>query len=295
MQSKELEAYRKAGQIATKVVAYAKETAKPGILLKELAEKIEDKILELKGEIAFPVNLAINEIAAHSTPSSQDETKASGLLKIDIGVAVDGYIADTAFSVDLTPDKKHTQLIKSSQDALETALKKIKNKITLAEVGKIIQETITASGFSPIRNLSGHSLGQYLIHAGLTIPNYDNGNTNSLKPGAYAVEPFATNGAGIVYDGGKSTIYRLDKEGAVRDPTARKIYQYILEHYKTLPFCERWLTKKFGSKTRIALMFLEKAGILHQYAQLVEKSHSPVSQAEHTLLLKENSTEILTN
>ena len=124
--------------------------------------------------------------------------------------------------------------------------------------------------------------------AGLIIPNHDNGNKTELIDGAYAIEPFATTGQGLVYDSGKSGIYRLERGGAVRDSTSRKIYQYILEEFQTLPFCERWITKKFGSRTRLALLFLEKAGILHQYAHLVEKSHSPVSQAEHTIIVKEN-------
>lgn len=294
MRKQELENYRKAGKIAAEVVKYAKHFIKPGMPLLEIAEKIESKIFELGGKPAFPVNLAINEVAAHSTPSSNDERKAEGLLKVDIGVHVNGAIADTAFSLDLTKEKKYGKLIEASEKALDEAFKKIKKDITLSEIGLSIQETITSFGFSPIKNLSGHQLGSFLVHAGLTIPNYENNNSTKIEEGAYAIEPFATFGQGIVYDGGKSGIYRLEKEAGVRDSTARKIYQHIKDEYKTLPFCERWLTKKFGSRTRISLFFLEKAGILHHYAQLIEKSHAPVSQAEHTIIVHEKETEVTT-
>ncbi len=294
MEKQETEDYKKAGQISIEVKKYARQLIKPNMPLLEIAEKIEDKIQELGGKIAFPVSLAINEMAAHDTPSSDDKTLASGLLKVDIGVHINGFIADTAFSLDLTKDNKYKELIEATELALANALKKIKKGITLSEIGSIIQETIISSGFSPIRNLSGHQLGEFLVHAGLTVPSYENNNPTELQEGAYAIEPFATPGQGLVYDGGKSGIYRLEKEAGVRDSTARKIYQHIKEQYKSLPFCERWITKKFGSRTKLALLFLEQAGILHHYAQLVEKSHAPVSQAEHTIIIHNEKIEVTT-
>jgi len=293
MEKKEIENYRKAGKIASEAKKYARQLIKPEMPLLDIAEKIEGKILELGGKLAFPVNLAINEVAAHYTPSSTDEKKAEGLLKVDIGVHIEGAIADTAFSLDLTKDKKYSKLIEASEKALEETLKKIKKGITLSEIGSSVQKTISLFNFSPIRNLSGHQLGNFLVHAGLTIPNCENNSFLRLEEGAYAIEPFATSGQGIVYDSGKSGIYRLEKEAGVRDATARKIYQYILEEYKTLPFCERWISKKFGTRARVALLFLEQAGILHHYAQLVEKSRLPVSQAEETIIVGKE-TEVTT-
>lgn len=293
MNQKELEAYRKAGKIAKQTVDYAKKIIKPEMPLLEIAEKIEGKILELGAKPAFPVNLCVDDVAAHYTPSSADDAVASGLLNIDIGVHISGFIADTAFSVDLTKNNEHKKIIEASEKALENAIKKLKqdSETPLNETGKTIQETISSLGFSPIRNLSGHSLGEYFIHAGITIPNYDNGNDKYLGDGAYAIEPFATSGEGVVYDGGRSNIYRVDQIGTgIRDKTSREIYKFATEEYETLPFCERWITKKFGSRSRVALLFLEKSGVLHHYPQLVEKSHSPVSQAEHTIIIHKDKT-----
>src|SRR3989344_550461 len=182
MDTKEIANYKEAGEIAKQVVAYAKGIIKPNMLLLEIAEKIHGKIEYLGAIPAFPVNLAINDIAAHYHPILEDETKAQGLLKVDIGVHVDGYIADTAFSLDLTPNKKYKPLIEASEQALENALKKLEKNpdLTLNEIGKTIQETIEKKGFSPIINLSGHSLNPYNLHSGITIPNYANGSKNKL-------------------------------------------------------------------------------------------------------------------
>lgn len=87
----------KAGKIASETREYARTIIKKGYLLLEIAEKIESKIIELGAKPAFPVNLSINEIAAHYTPSYDDEKTAQGLIKIDLGVHIDGWIADTAF------------------------------------------------------------------------------------------------------------------------------------------------------------------------------------------------------
>ena len=164
----------------------------------------------------------------------------------------------------------------------------------LGNIGSVIQETIESKGFSPIVNLSGHSLNQYNLHAGITIPNYDNGNNKELEPGAYAIEPFATTGVGKIYEGHSSNIYSLINLKNTRNPTARKILDYISEKYRTLPFSLRVIQKKFGPMSRLALRQLEQEGIIHNFPQLVEKSHSPVSQAEHTIILTKDKVEVTT-
>lgn len=284
MDKKEFGDYKKAGAIAKQVVAYAKKTIKPSMTLLEIAKKIEAEIRKQGGQSAFPVNLSINEIAAHYHPSLEDETKAQGLLKIDIGIHINGFIADTAFSLDLTPDNKYKKLIKASEQALENAIKIIEKNPTLNEIGEIIQKSIESKGFSPIINLSGHSLAQHKLHAGITIPNYSNNNNNKLKPGVYAIEPFATSGQGKVYEGPPSNIYAVINPKNPRSPTARKIFNYAWEKHKTLPFSLREIQERFGLMSRTALKEMEQTDIIHNFPQLIEKSHQPVSQAEHTVI-----------
>jgi methionyl aminopeptidase len=274
-----------AGEIASKTVKYAKEIIKKDVPLIEIAEKIEEKIVELGGKPAFPTNLSIDDIAAHYTPTYNDETKAHGLLKIDLGVHVNGFVADTAFSVDLENSEENKKLIETAEQTLENAIKITKKGTKLNEIGKTIQETIESEDFSPIINLSGHSIEEYDLHAGITIPNHDNGNTEELDKGLIAIEPFVTTGSGKVYDGKPSGIYHLIDEKTPRTTIARKVLNFIQQEYKSLPFCQRWLVNNFGTKALFAIKQLEDNGNLHNYPQLIEASHKPVAQAEHTLLI----------
>ncbi len=275
-----------AGKIASKVIAYAKNLIKPGMPLLEIAEKIEQQIKDLGGEPAFPTNLSINEIAAHYTPSNEDTTTATGLLKVDLGVHIDGWIADTAFSLDLDGNTENKSLIDIAKKCLSNALKLVKQNVSTNEIGKEIYRTAISNNMTPIVNLSGHGIDRYDLHAGITIPNIDDKKEIKLHEGVYAIEPFVTFGNGKVHDGKPSGIYMLLDSKNVRSPTAREVLTYIIDEYGNLPFCSRWLVKEFGAKARLALRELESQGNLHQYPQLIEDSKRKVAQAEHTFLIK---------
>ncbi len=285
----------KAGKIAQELRRYAREITVKDRNLYEIAVLIDDKISELGAKPAFPVNLSINEIAAHYTPSYGDKNVAHGLLKVDIGIQVDGYIADTAFSVDLDNLEENKKLIEAAESAVSVSVSEFAIDKKLTEIGKKINEAISKFGFTSITNLSGHSIERFVIHAGWTVPNYDSGQTDILEEGLYATEPFATNGHGRVRDGAKSSIYRIDSDsGNVRDRFAREVIAWIADEYQTLPFASRWIYKKFGSRGLLALKQLEQAEILYQYPQLVEVSGGKVAQAEHTVLLANDKKYITT-
>jgi len=283
-----------AGKIAAQVKEYAKGFIEPGMPLLEIAEKIEQQIKDLGGEPAFPTNLSINDIAAHYTPSHDDKTTAYGLLKVDIGVQIDGWIADTAFSLDLEESAENKNLIEVAKKALENAKSIIKAGISTDEIGKEIYRTAISNNLNPIVNLSGHEIDQYDLHAGITIPNFNDNKNQTLKPGIYAIEPFITAGNGKVHDGKPSGIYLLLESKNVRSPIAREVLEHIIDNYGTLPFCSRWLVKIFGAKALIALKQLEEQGNLHHFPQLVESSRRKVAQAEDTVLLEEDKTIITT-
>ena len=283
-----------AGKIVSEVKKYTKSIVKKNVPLLEIAEKIEAKIEELGGKNAFPVNLSINEIAAHYTPPHDDESLAHGLLKIDFGVSMDGWIADNALSIDLEDSEENKKLIEAAEKALENALRVVKPNVLANEIGKTIQETIESHGFSPIINLSGHSMEQYELHAGITIPNIDDKKNIPLKEGFYAIEPFATPGSGKVHDGKPSGIYELISERNVRSPIAREVLGFIKKEYNTLPFCSRWVIKKLGRRALFGLKQLEDNGNLHQFTQLIESSRSKVSQAEHTILIEKDKVTVTT-
>jgi methionyl aminopeptidase len=278
--------YEKAGNVAAEVLAYGTELVKVGTKLSEATEKIEKKIDSLKAKPAFPPQFSLNEIAAHNYSDNKDETefKKGDLVKLDVGIHVDGLIADTATTIDLGDN---TELVQASKEALDEALKLFTPGTKLNEIGKKIEEVITSYGFNPIKNLSGHEIKPFELHAGLTVPNYDNGDETIIKEGqVFAVEPFATTGEGFVKDGGLSGIYSLINPKNVR--SGREVLNFIMNNFQTLPFHKKYLFKKFQEfKASFGLRILEKEEIIHQYAQLVEKTNGLVSQAEHTVIVKD--------
>lgn len=205
---------------------------------------------------------------------------------------VDGHIGDTAVTVDLSG--KNTELVKASQEALDAALSVIKLGITLGEIGKVIQEAIQKYGFAPIRNLSGHGLGTYEIHTKPSIPNFDNNDDTKIKKGMlFAIEPFASAGAGIVQDSGIATVFELEQKKPVRNPITRQILIEI-GTYDGLPFTTRWLTKKFGIKAKLALKEMQQLGMLVPHPPLADRDKGLVSQAEHTVLVDDEGKVIVT-
>ncbi len=284
----------KAGRIASKIREEARNFIKKGMPLVEIANKIESKMDEEGVKPAFPTCLSINDISAHASPSHNDERIAEGLLKIDMGVHVDGWIADTAFSLDLENNEENKKIIETSKKALMNVIEKMKIGITLQEIGDTVYETMKSENLTPITNLFGHSIGQYNLHSKISIPNYNNGSNVSLSPGLYAIEPFSTNGNGQVHDGKPSGIYKLINDKNIRSPTAREILEFIKTEFNTLPFCSRWIVKKFGTKASIGLKQLEESGNIYQYAELIESKHGKVAQTEHTILIEENGNVIVT-
>ena len=287
MKTEEINEFIEVGKIAQEMRKFVKEYIKPGMPLVDIAKTIQEEIEKRGAVCAFPVNLSIDDLAAHYHPAPNEKTLASGLLKVDMGVSIEGYIADTALTLDLTEDNKHKKLKESSDKALENAMKLLSSNPTINEIGEIIQNTIKEMGFSPIVNLSGHSISRYNVHAGITIPNYANGNENKLEPGVYAIEPFATTGDGKIYEGETGNIYSIINEKNPRSPKSREIYKFVMKKYKTLPFSSREIQEKFGAMSKLALTELENQDIIRGYGKLIEKAHGPVTQSEHTIIITE--------
>jgi len=211
--------------------------------------------------------------------------KRGDVVKLDLGVHVNGAVTDTAVTVELGGDK-FKDLIKCSEEALDKALEAAKPGVEIGKIGRIIQETIQEKGFSPIINLSGHRVDLYEVHAKPSIPNYDNGDSTKLEEGqVFAIEPFVTTGEGKVTEGKLSGIFELVNDKNIRDANARKVLEFIKEEYDRLPFSERWLIKKFGNIAKLALLLLEREGIIKQFSTLPEISKGQVAQSERTFIV----------
>ncbi len=289
--------YIRAGEIARIVREEAARRARPSMSLLELAEWVENRIRELGGEPAFPVNISINDVAAHYTPVAGDELVIpdNSVVKIDIGVHVDGYIADTAVTVSFSP--VYEPLLEASKEALAKALSVVARGVRACDVGRVIEETVRSYGFKPIRNLTGHSIDRYLIHSGYSIPNYNDRFMRwRFSDGVYAIEPFATDGAGYVKEGSVATIFALRKVKGRLTPVEKRIVEMIWNTRRTLPFCERWIigSVKSVEGARNILKSLSRKGILHVYPVLIEKAGGFVSQFEHTILINGNELVVTT-
>ncbi|WP_456472270.1 type II methionyl aminopeptidase [Methanocaldococcus sp.] len=283
----------KAGEIASKVREEAKKMIKPGVKLLEVANFVENRIKELGGEPAFPCNLSINDVAAHYTPKVNDELefKEDDVVKLDLGVHVDGYIADTAVTVDLSNSYK--DLVKASEDALREVINNIEIPMNIGEMGRIIEEVIKSYGYKPIANLSGHVMYRYELHTGVSIPNvYEKTNKTIDVGDLVAIEPFATNGFGMVKDGPLGNIYKFLAKRPIRLLKAKKMLDEIAKKYPFLPFAERWVLK--DEKDKIALNSLLKANAIYGYPVLKEREGGIVSQAEHTIYITENKIIVIT-
>ena len=208
MEQEIAEKYKKAGRIAAEALAYGKELIKKDAKVLDVCNKVEEKIISLGAGIAFPAQVSMNDTAAHYCPEDKDETVFSNqLVSLDVGTHVDGCIGDNACTVDLSGN--NMELVKASEEALKAAIEKVKVGVKLSEIGKAIEDTITGFGFHPIRNLSGHGLDSYNIHCYPTIPNFDTKGDEVLEKGVIAIEPFATNGAGMIEERGEPSVFTL--------------------------------------------------------------------------------------
>ena len=287
MEKEVLEKYKKAGEICKEAKELARKELKVGTKVLDLAEKIESFIKKKGVKPAFPVNISINDIAAHYSPDIDDETviKEGDLVKIDIGVHVDGYIADSAFSV-CVGEKSHV-LITAAEETLKEVLKAIKPEVTVEELSTIIEEVVSSFDVNPIRNLAGHSLERYIQHGGLSIPNGKVPIKQKIKEGtAIGMEVFTTTGEGWVKESSPTLIYRFLRPVPVRLRTSRLIMGFIVDNFQTLPFAKRWL-RKIGPKAslELALRELVSKGAISEYPPLREKSGKPVAQAEETVIV----------
>ena len=294
----QIQDYINAGKIAAEVRENARRKNHVGSTLEEICNSIEKEIEGKGGKCAFPVNVSLNEIAAHYTAEPNDTitVKDTDLLKIDLGVQINGHIADTAVTVCYDP--KYDYLGQAAESALKEAMGIIRVGTKSSDVGKIIENTVKQMGGIPIANLSGHSLEQYTIHAGKSVPNiWSIGSFSFQSTEAYACEPFVTTpeGSGFVREGKVRNIFSLVTRKRTKDDAADKLIDFIWQKFNMLPFALRWLIPEYNEKTaRELLEKLIKNKSIRSYPILVEANNQRVAQAEHTFIPQENGVTVTT-
>jgi methionyl aminopeptidase len=273
--------YREAGEIAAKILQRSAREIRIGGSYLDLVESIEVQVKEEGAALAFPLNLSLNEDAAHDTASPEDaRVFAKGdVAKLDLGVQIEGYIADTATTIDLG---NNSLLLEASERALEAAIQAVRPEATAGELGVAIQKEIECRGYRPISNLTGHGLDQYILHRTPTIPNIGVTGGVILEEGmVFAIEPFATTGSGHVGEKTRKEIYSQISQKPVRIPAARALLDTVKDRHG-LPFARRWLNEK---KLDITLSSLVRSQVLHVYPVLSDIPGSLVSQHEHTVIV----------
>ena len=281
MKDEILEKYREAGLIAAKILRDGAKEIHIGTPYLDIVESIESRVIEEGAALAFPLNLSLNEDAAHDTASPGDiRIFARGdVAKLDLGVQVDGYIADTATTIDLGVN---SLLVEASRQALEAAIRIIRPGVTAGDLGMAVQTAIESRGYRPISNLTGHGLDQYILHRSPIIPNVGINGGVTLEEGmVFAIEPFATTGSGHVTEKTRKEIYSQISSKPVRIPAGRAILEKIRDRHG-LPFARRWLNEK---RIELALPTLIRSQALHVYPVLSDIPGSLVSQAEHTVIV----------
>ncbi|PSH00771.1 MAG: type II methionyl aminopeptidase [Nanohaloarchaea archaeon SW_7_46_7] len=274
--------YVRSGEVIQKARKKAREIAEPGVEYREIADTLEDLIRNEGLEPAFPVNLSADEEAAHYSPGTDTERVVGEdeVLKIDIGAHCDGYIADTAITVN--PSGKHQEMIETNREILEKALEFVEPGKTVGEFGTFVQNQIPDE-YNVVRNLTGHYLGHYTQHAGVSIPNNRNASNHVFEKGdAIAIEPFLTKGSGKIKEGKEGNIY-LGQGGNVRGRAERKLLKQV-KGFEGLPFSPRWFDS-FSGRDKMALKKLVQAGAVKSYPILREVDKGIVTQAEHTVLV----------
>jgi len=294
----ELEKFRLSGKILRETREEMRQIVRENMPVIDVCEKAEALIREKGGKPAFPCNVSINEVAAHYTSPPDDELKIpeKAVVKVDIGVHVDGYVTDTAFTACF--NQEHRSMQTTAEIALKAALDSIHGQMLASKIGGIIEKTIKNRGFKPISNLTGHSVGRYLIHAGTSIPNVSQVSFTKVKTGeVYAIEPFVTlpDAVGRVEDSADMSIFRLTKATPQKNSYAKTMLKHIENNFRTLPFAERWLKNVVPEKQhKEAFKELLHSKAIMGYPVFVEVSKKVVTQAEHTVLIKENGCEVLT-
>jgi len=294
--SQELEKFIESGKILSQVRGYVKGMQVRGRKVLDVCEEVEGKIREFGGRPAFPCNVGINEVAAHYTSPWDDGSVIpdGSIVKVDFGVELDGFATDTAIPRSLNP--AYDSMIIAAESALQEAISAIAPGRKLSDVGSVVERCIERYGFKPIRNLTGHKIDRYTLHAGKSVPNVSGIESGRFEVGeVFAVEPFVTlrSAEGAVMDGDAAYIYRFVKTKGARSKAAIQLAEYVKDTYKTLPFASRWIHNSWrGDFSAFEELVSQRCVV--GYPVLVEATGQPIAQAEHTIVVTESGCRILT-
>ena len=282
---REIKEWLKVGEKTKKVREKIYGIIEEGISYRELYYKILKEFKKEGLDLAFPINISKNYVAAHDTASIDDNRvlEKGDIVKIDIGGNKDGYITDTAITIEINSNR-YEKLVNKTREILEKIEEILKPGIKVSEIGKIVEKEAYKANLKPIYNLSGHTIDRYTLHSSISIPNFDNKSKDVLINTVVAIEIFLTNGKGFVKEEGDSKIFSLIKK-KTRNPLLKRYIEIVYKERKNLPFDLIYLYEKFKDKYKIVLDLLRKEGLIREYPPLVEINKGIVAQFEHTYII----------
>ncbi|XP_062584071.1 methionine aminopeptidase 2-like isoform X2 [Saccostrea cucullata] len=303
---------RQAAEAHRQTRKYMKEYIKPGMTMIDICETLEStsrKLINengLKAGLAFPTGCSLNHCAAHYTPNAGDPTVlgVDDVCKIDFGTHINGRIIDCAFTLSFNP--KYDRLLQAVKDATNTGIKEAGIDVRLCDIGERIQEVMESYEVEldgktyqvkSIRNLNGHSISPYNIHAGKTVPIVKGGEATRMEEMEfYAIETFGSTGKGVVHDDMETSHYMKNFDVGhvpLRVQKSKQLLNVINQNFGTLAFCRRWLDRLGQTKYLIALKNLCDVGILDPYPPLCDSKGCYTAQFEHTILLRPTCKEVI--
>jgi methionyl aminopeptidase len=289
-----LKKYKRAGTITREARLFAAAHVKPGTSALSLADAVESLIRSKGAECAFPVNIGVNSVAAHYTPSRADDIvlRVGDIVKVDMGAHVDGYPADTSITVELGT-RNSQQLISCAEDALKMAIEMVSPGTATSAIGEAVERAIRSAGFRPVENLTGHSMERFDLHAGISIPNVKTRDSEVIEEGMIlAIEPFSTTGKGKVKGASRGNIFRIVRER--RAPAeVSSMFAKMRPRFGSLPFASRWCDD-MAPDAQALLGKMLRMGMVMNYPVLVEVANGLVAQAEHSVLVTKKGCIVLT-
>ena len=283
-----------AGRVSKEAREKAVELAQEGVHLLDVAEEVESIMARRGLKPAFPTCISLDHVAAHYSPTHDDASRfrRGNVVKLDLGAHADGWVADTAVTVEVGT-RNWGELIRASELALQTAIEGVRPGIGTWQLGAGIQRAIEAHGYKPVRNLTGHTIERYVLHAGKSVPNIPHGHDELRLNEVVAIEPFASSGAGTVDGKRTGNIYRVVQAKALRDPGLSEFLARLAAEYRSLPFAERW-AYRLDPRAPTLLNRLVRAGAVMTYPALLDVGGGVVAQSEHTMIVTDEGAVVTT-
>ena len=284
----------RAGRVSREARERAVELVDEGVLLLDVAEEVEELMRRRGLRPAFPTCISIDDVAAHYSPTHDDALRfrRGNVVKLDLGAHADGWIADTAVTVEVGT-RNWTELIRASELALQTAVEAVRSGVPTRAIGAGIQREIESHGYRPIRNLTGHTIERYVLHAGKSVPNIPHGHDVLQAGEVVAIEPFSSSGAGQV-DGRKTgNIYRVVRTKPHRQAALNDLLARLAEEFHSLPFAERW-AHRLEPRASALLNPLVRSGAVMTYPALLDVGRGIVAQTEHTIIIGSDGAVVTT-